>query len=621
MHPALGSCIGTCYAREPISKLRDVGGAVFCAALVLPAAIWGADDSEAVAPATTRVAGQSTEIERLKTQLEFQQRKMEEQQRQIRDLQTALEEQKTALAEQKKLINKVATLEAALPSPPPEPEHPEHKVANLGDVASTVPYIPKGVASVLPPIAAAPQIFPPRGTLGDVIPDSPLQIRLGDTAITPVAFMDATETYRSTASGADLATNFGNYPYNNNLPLGRLTESRFSLQNSRIGVRVDSLFKGYHVLGYWESDFVGGVGDQAFNTQVTSYSMILRLRLFWVDIRKGKYEFLAGQSWSLLTPNRRQISALPGDIFYGLVFDVNYINGLVWGRIPGYRFVYHPSAKVTWAIAAENTSQYFGGSGGEGLPTLPAALGGSSSATFNLTNSELDASVANGLKISNYHPDVISKIAFDPNARVHFEIAGVWNGVKIFNPNPPPALGSYQYFTKSGGGGAVNGNFEVVRNLRLITNNFWSDGAGRYIYGEAPNFILRANGDPSLIHSGSTVDGFEWTYGKAVFYAYYGGIFVGRNTALDANGTTLIGYGYRGSPNSQNRTMQEITGGWNQTFYRDPKYGQVSTFLQYSYFWRNPWFVAPGAPKNAFQNAVWFDVRYTLPGSAPAVGY
>jgi hypothetical protein len=110
-------------------------------------------------------------------------------------------------------------------------------------------------------------------------------------------------------------------------------------------------------------------------------------------------------------------------------------------------------------------------------------------------------------------------------------------------------------------------------------------------------------------------------YGKAIFYAYYGGIFVGRNTALDANGTTLIGYGYRGSPNSQNRTMQEITAGWNQTFYRDPKYSQVSTYLQHSYFWRNPWFVAPGATKNAFQNAVWFDVRYTLPGSAPAVGY
>jgi len=600
-------------------KSRYVTIVVLSAAWVLPAANWAADASQAAgSPSFNSSSAQPPEIERLKAQLESQQRRIEEQQSQIRNLQLALEDQKTALVEQKQLIDKVAIQEAAAPAPP----EPEHKVTNLGDVASTVPYIPKGVAPILPPIAAAPQIFPRPGTRGDVIPESPLQIRLGDTAITPVGFVDATETYRSSASGADLATNFGNYPYNNNLPLGRLSENRFSLQNSRIGARFDALYKGYHVLGYLETDFVGGVGDLAYNTQVTSYSMVPRLRLFWVSIRKGKYEVLAGQSWSLITPNRRQISALPGDIFFGLAMDVNYINGLTWGRIPGYRFIYHPSNKVTWAIAAENQSQYFGGSGGEGLPTLPAALG--PGATFNLQNTELDANVANGLKISNFHPDVISKLAFDPNSRVHFEFVGVWDGVKIFNPNPPPALGSYKYFTTNGGGASVNGNFEVVKNFRLIVNTFWSDGAGRYIFGEAPNFILRANGAPSNIHSGSTVDGFEWTLGergKTIFYSYYGGIFVGRNTALDANGTTLIGYGYRGSPNSQNRTMHEITGGWNQIFFRDPKYGQVSTFLQYSYFFRNPWYVAQGTPRNAFQNAVWFDLRYTLPGSAPAVGY
>jgi hypothetical protein len=618
MRPPLGPRIGTSYARKPMSKLRCVGGAVACAALMLPAAIWGADVSQS--PGSASIAsGQSAEIDRLKTQLELQQRQMQEQQRQIRGLQTALEEQQADLEEQKKLLDKVATAEPAAPAPAQEPEH---RVPNLGEVASTVPLIPRGVAPVLPPIAAAAQVVPPPGTAGDQIPDSPLQLRIGNTAITPIGFMDATNTFRSTASGAGLATNFGSIPYNSNLPTGRLTENRMSLQNSRIGARFDALYKGYHVLGYWESDFVGGVGDLAYNTQVTSYSMLFRLRLYWVDVRKGKYEFLAGQSWSLMTPNRRQISALPGDIFYGLEFDVNYLNGLTWGRIPGYRFLYHPSNKITWAIAAENTSQYFGGSGGGGVPTLPALLGGSSSAAFNLTQSELDANVANGLtKISNYHPDIISKIAFDPNSRVHFEIAGILNGVRIFNPTPPPALGSYQHFNKTGGGGSINGNFEVYKNLRLITNDFWSDGAGRYLYGVAPDFILRADGNPSLIHSGSTLDGFEYTHGKSVFYVYYGGIYIGRNTALDANGTSLIGYGYKGSANSQNRSTQEITGGWNQTFFRDPKYGQVSTFLQYAYFWRNPWFVAPNAPKNAHQNAVWFDVRYTLPGSAPAVGY
>lgn len=596
-----------------MNKLRFVITAVLCAALAAPMALWGADDP----PPASGNTSQSDELARLKAQLE-------QQQKQIETLQQALTEQQKLV--EKAISNKgdkpavAGTAPAAAQTPAAATaEETDRKAPNLGDVASTTPIIPRGVAPAIPPpslpIAASSQVVPPPGTAQEAIPESPLQIRIGNTAITPVGFVDATNTFRTTASGAGLATNFGNYPYNNNLPTGRLTENRMSLQNSRIGLRTDSLYKDWHVLGYFESDFVGGVGDMAYNTQVTSNSMLLRLRLYWVDVRKGKFEFLGGQSWSMMTPNRRQISALPGDLFYGQEFDVNYINGLTWGRIPGFRFLYHPSEKVTWGFSAENGDQYFGGSGGGGVPTLPAALS-------SLTSTELDANVANGLtKISNYRPDLISKIAFDPSPRVHFEVAGVLTGERIFNPNPPPALGGYQHFTGNGGGGSFNSNVEIVKNFRLIQNFFWSDGAGRYLFGEVPNFIIRANGSPSPIHAGSTVDGFEWTLGKSTFYAYYGGIYAGRNVALDANGTSLIGYGYHGSANSQNRTMQEITGGWNQTIFRDPKYGQISTFVQYAYFFRNPWYVAPNAPKGAFQTAVWFDLRYTLPGSAPTIGY
>jgi hypothetical protein len=637
-----------------MNRLQFFTIAVLSAALSTPVTVWGADGPEG----SSGTPDQPTELTRLKAQLEQQQKQIEALQRVLEQQQKLLEKaigEKSAAGSAEAAVTggaaapaagavtppataAVAPLATATATPPATAgavplatatatppattttaaAEPDHKAPNLGDVASAAPIIPQGVAPALPPvsipIAAIPQVVPPPGTAQEQIPESPLQLRIGNTAITPVGFMDLTNTFRSTASGAGLMTNFGNYPYNNNLPTGRLTEDRMSAQNSRIGLRTDTLYKDWHILGYFESDFVGGVGDSAYNTQVSSYSMLLRLRLYWVSARKSKYEFLAGQSWSLMTPNRRQISALPGDLFYGLEMDVNYLNGLTWGRIPGYRFIYHPSDKVTWAIAAENGDQYFGGSGGGGVPTLPAALSG-------LTSNELDANVANGLtKIANWRPDIISKLAFDPLPQVHFEFAGVTNGVKIFNPNSPPALGAGQTFTSNGVGGSFNGNFEVIPNFRLITNNFWSDGDGRYLFGVAPDFIIRSNGSPSMMHSGSTVDGFELTLGKATFYTYYGGIYIGRDTALDANGTTLIGYGYHGSANSQNRSTQEITAGWNQIFFRDPKYGQVSTFLQWAYFWRNPWYLAPNAPKDAFQNAVWFDVRYTLPGSAPTIG-
>jgi hypothetical protein len=123
------------------------------------------------------------------------------------------------------------------------------------------------------------------------------------------------------------------------------------------------------------------------------------------------------------------------------------------------------------------------------------------------------------------------------------------------------------------------------------------------------------------MHSGSTVSGFEYTHKNTQFYAYYGGIYIGKNTALDANGTTKIGYGYAGSPNSQNKTTQEGTFGWTQTLFRDPKYGAVQTMVQYAYFFRDPWSVAAGQPKNTHENAVWFNLRYVLPGAAPAIKY
>jgi len=195
------------------------------------------------------------------------------------------------------------------------------------------------------------------------------------------------------------------------------------------------------------------------------------------------------------------------------------------------------------------------------------------------------------------------------------EIAGLESNFKTFNPS------TNTYFNVAGGGGSLNGNFGVTKDLHLITNNFWSDGEGRYIFGQAPDFIIRSNGSPSPVHSGSTVDGFEYAFKNMSFYTYYGGILVRPNIALDANGKTPIGLGYVGSANSQNRTIQEITFGWIHTLWRDGKYGALQYITQYAYFSRSPFYVAAGAPDNTHEHAIWFDLRYVLPGTAPTIKY
>jgi hypothetical protein len=474
-----------------------------------------------------------------------------------------------------------------------DPQGASQAGAETPSIASNTPEPSSSARKSPAPAAPAPQGEPP---------SSPLQFKIGDATVTPVGFMDLTNTWRSTNAGTSYQTNFGSIPYFNTLQ-GHLAEDKFSAGNSRIGFRVDAIAKGYNILGYFEGDFVGGVAGN--NTQVSSNSLLYRIRLYWADVRKGPYEMLAGQSWSMMTPNRTQISALPGNLFFSQVIDVNYLNGLTWGRIPGIRFLYHPTEKVTIGVSAENATQYFGGSGGGGLPTLPAAL------ATTIPN-EVDASVINGIATPNVHPDIIAKVAFDPNSHVHVEFVGVERTVKLYNPN------TNEYFTKGSGGGSINGNFEIFKNFRLISNNYWSDGGGRYLFGVAPDFIVQANGSPSFIHSGSTIQGFETRFKNTQWYTYYGGIYIKRNTALDTNGAR-IGYGYTGSPNSQNRTTQEGTTGITQTLFNDGKYGALQLMAQYAYLFRNPWFVAPGTPKNTHEHAVWFNLRYVLPGSAPTV--
>ena len=141
----------------------------------------------------------------------------------------------------------------------------------------------------------------------------------------------------------------------------------------------------------------------------------------------------------------------------------------------------------------------------------------------------------------------------------------------------------------------------------------------RYIFGQAPDFIVRGNGTLSLIQAGSTVTGFEATGGKTLFYGYYGGVYIDKNMALDANGTSKIGYGPISS-DGQNRTIQEITFGTNTTLARDAKWGGLNLMFQYSYLQRNPWLVATGAFSNAHLSMGFINLRYTLPGSAPTFG-
>jgi hypothetical protein len=471
-------------------------------------------------------------------------------------------------------------------------------LAPLGDVASTSPMVPLGANADQMP--------------ADDDKSSPLQFKIGNASITPVGFMDFIGVFRSTATGNGLGTNFGGIPVNTpTTATAHLTEAQMSAQNSRVGFRVDTNYKGYQVLGYLETDFLG---NAPAGLAVTSNGDTLRLRLFFADIKKDTWEIAGGQMWSMLTPSRNGIGVLPGDLFYSQNIDTNYQLGLTWSRDPGFRVVVHPNKHVSLGLSLEEAQQYMGGNNGGSKIVLPTALSG-------LAATQLSDGTPTGFTIPAVTPDVIVKAAFDGKFANgngwHFELAGLYRDFKIYDT----ALTTPQSFTANGGAGQFNFNVELAKGFRLVANNFYGTGGGRYMMGQAPDLMVNANGTLSTIKSGSTLDGFEYTHKKTLIYAYYSAVYIDKQQALDANGKTVIGYGYTNTSGfGQNRAIQETTFGFNQTLWKDAKYGAVNYAMQYSYVNRAPWFAAAGQPSNAHVNMIYADFRYTLPGSAPTMG-
>jgi hypothetical protein len=444
----------------------------------------------------------------------------------------------------------------------------------------------------------------------------PLSFRIGSAEFTPGGFLDFTTLYRSTNVGSGIATAFGSIPFNNQLPQAGLSETRLSAQYSRLSLKVDThLTESTTITGYVETDFLG---FQPANAYQTANSDSLRLRVFWGNVRHGKWEVLGGQAWSLLTPNRVGLSPLTADVFTTLDEDPNFQVGLTWARQAQVRVVYHPTNNWAIGLSLENPQQFAPGS-----VVFPSTF--FSTQFDNGSGSTSAASSATNTAVPNLHPDIVAKAAYDAHPAghsLHIEVAGLLRSFKVLNDltNSPTTN------TITGGGGSLNVNYEIIHNLRLVANSFYSDGGGRYIFGLGPDVVVKPDGTLSAVHAGSGVGGFEYqTTPHFMFYGYYGGAYFQRNygfqpaTPTSSCGSvssfTCVGFGFPGSADTSNRAVQEGTIGVIPTLWSNANYGRLQIISQYSYLVRSPWssLSAPENPKNAHTNMVYLGLRYTLP--------
>ena len=596
-----------------------------------PRAIAAGPDSSAAKKATDSSAKNTDATAKLDASAEPAKTSVESELEELRDLLLNQAQQLQAQSEQlKQQQEKMQLLEERLQTGSPAPAK---LAAAPGSQPTSVSALPTG--SSLPtstpsstsiPVASAATPMPQTPQKTETAPASPLYFNIGSARFTPGGFMDLTNFFRTKDMGSGIGSSFNSIPYNNALPLGALTEDHFSIQNSRIALRVDSTVAGGAVIGYVEADFLGFTND---NLNVTSNSNTLRSRLYFVDYRRGKWEILGGQNWSMVTPSRIGIAVMPADVFNTQDMDTNYNVGLTWERTAQFRFILHPSNKLAVGFGIENPQQYTGNA--VTFPTTPIAFNDSqvnigtslNSTALGATSGQAGAAT-NSLATPDVAPDVIAKIAFDPNPAghaIHLEAYGLFRTFRINSFNGTTNLGNT---TIHGAAGSFNSNFEIFKNFKIFETAFYSAGGGREIGNtNVPDFIVTPapNASSTLglspVHSDAGIAGIEYqTTPKFMVYGYYGYVYIGRNyslTGCGATGKSPCGYGFPGSSNSNNRSVQEPTIGFIPTFWRNPNYGALSLITQFSYLSRAPWVVAAGAPKNAHLGMAYIDLRYTLP--------
>src|SRR5262249_15370445 len=304
--------------------------------------------------------------------------------------------------------------------------------------------------------------------------ESPLSFRIGGAEFTPGGFVDFENIFRSTNTGNAASTNFAAIPYSNTVQ-GHLTEYRSTGQYSRLSMRIDTTFKENKVRAYIEGDLNGNDAANVFNT---TNPHTARLRLYWVDLKRGKWEFLGGQAWGLLTPNRTGLSPMPSDLALTIGEDANIHVGINHTRAGTFRAIFHPNDKFAWGFGIENPQQFTGGE-----VTFPFAF-----------NAQLGSQFENNANpgTPNVGPDINTKLAWDSDPlgrHFHFELGGMMTTVKTTVLNT--GTGTFSSHSKVGGGAEAAVNFELIKNVRLLANGLYGNGVGRYMVGLAPGAIVR----------------------------------------------------------------------------------------------------------------------------------
>jgi hypothetical protein len=478
-----------------------------------------------------------------------------------------------------------------------------------------LPQIPPGYALV----PAAPGSVPGSVVLAQIAaPQTPPlpsgSFKLGNVSVTLGGFIEAAGIARSRNETADIASNFNTGIPLPNSPNYHQGEFRFSARQTRFSVLAQASPDEHTKLAAFAEFDLLGAAPTANSVESNSYNPRLRHAYAAYDRTDWDFYVLAGQTWSLLTMNKKGIGYLNAAVNPPLSIDLNYIPGFTWARQPQIR-VEKSFAADRFALAASletpQTTFYTG----------PNRLLPASSGTVTVVNDGGLGYAPTVTYSDNQLPDMIVKAAFDPLFG-HFEAYGI---ARRFHDRLSTLGDGSNKDSWAGGGGAAALVHLIPKYLDIQGSFLAGEGIGRYSSASLPDAVVGPNGQPeSLSELQALVGVIAHPLPPLDLYAYAGREQTSRKqfTALVDGKPTGFGYGSPLYPTSScgvelgaaadcvantSAVTQITAGGWWRLVHGD--YGTMQVGTQYAYTHRSI-FPGIGPTPKTDENTVLLSFRY-----------
>jgi hypothetical protein len=435
----------------------------------------------------------------------------------------------------------------------------------------------------------------------------------GGVNVTLGGFLAAESVYRSRDEQADIGSSFSGIPFSNT-STAHTSELRMTARQSRLSLLVQGdVDPDTHLAMYSEFDFLGGA-QTANSNESNSYNLRIRNLYGTVDWDSLGLQFLAGQSWSLVTLNSHGIT--PRNEVAPAGIEAQYVTGFNWARQPQLRVTKNWDHQIWLSVSVENPQTTFAANA--------ATASGVSIAQFAAGGSEFDK--ANNFSL-NHIPDLVGKIAYEPiidgSQPLHIEAFGLYrtyyDRVNIAATNGLGLLASVHNDNTTGGGfgGSITWS-AIPKLLDLQATAMTGHGIGRYGSGQLPDVTFDPDGklDPiqettmlfgATLHADPMLDIYAYAgqEGESARYFNIGTAHLGLgNPAYNLSGCSVEG----GACSPNIRLSTEATAGFWWKLYQG-RFGRFQFGAQYSYNHLMT-FAGVGGKPDTDENMVFTSFRY-----------